>query len=70
MYPKLEMLLKWEKAPEQAQESIVAFVGLAEAMKDEKPDDMMRAFNKLIGEFHETELERRPAKRGEAEGGG
>jgi AbiV family abortive infection protein len=67
MFPKLEMLLEWEKAPEDAQEAIVAFVRVAEAMKAEKPDDAMAAFNKLLGEFFETELARRAAKSGKDE---
>jgi hypothetical protein len=33
MYPKLELLLKWEEAPEEAQEAIVAFVELATACR-------------------------------------
>jgi AbiV family abortive infection protein len=49
--PKLKMLLKWDKAPEEAQVTIVAFVELAESMKSEKPDDAMAAFNELIGDF-------------------
>jgi AbiV family abortive infection protein len=61
-YPKLEMVLKWDKAPEEAQDAIVAFVELAEAMKAEKPDDAMAAFNKLIGDFVEIERAKRAVK--------
>lgn len=55
IYPKLEMLLEWEKAPEKAQERIVAFTDLAEATKREKPDDAMAAFRKLIDDFVEIQ---------------
>ncbi len=67
MYPKLEMLLRWDKAPEEAQEAIVAFVELAEAIKAEKPDDAMAAINKLIGDFLEIERARRAKKPGTGE---
>jgi AbiV family abortive infection protein len=62
MFPKLEMLQKWAKAPEDAQESIVAFVRLAEAMKTKSPKDAMGAFNRLIDEFLKAELAKRAAK--------
>jgi AbiV family abortive infection protein len=67
MFPNLEMLLKWKRAPEDAQEVIVAFVGLAEAMKAEKADDAIAAFNKLLGEFLDAELARRAVKSGKDE---
>jgi AbiV family abortive infection protein len=53
MYPKLQMLLEWEKAPEQTQEHLVAFVNLMEAKKSEKPDDVIAAFRRLIDDFVE-----------------
>ncbi len=66
MYPKLQMLLKWEKAPEDAQERIVAFVEVAEATKDQKPDNAMAAIRKPIDDFFEIE---RAKARGKTEGG-
>ena len=54
-HPYLRMLLKWDKAPEKHQDSIVAFVELAEATRAEKPNDAMAAFKKLIDEFLEAE---------------
>jgi hypothetical protein len=63
MYPKLEMLLKWDKTPEEAQDAIVAFVELAEAVKAEKPEDAIGALNKSIGDFLEIELAKRATKR-------
>lgn len=65
MYPKLKMLMKWDEAPEEAQEAqeaIVAFIELAEAIKQEKPDDAMGAFKKLIDDFLEIERGKRVAK--------
>jgi AbiV family abortive infection protein len=55
MYPYLKMLRKWERAPEEDQDKIVAFVELAEATKANKPNDAMAAFKKFIGDFLEAE---------------
>jgi AbiV family abortive infection protein len=55
MYLKLEMLLKWDNAPEVVQERIVAFVNLAEDTKGQKPDTAMAAIRKLIDDFVEIE---------------
>lgn len=62
MYPKLEMLLKWDRAPEEAQERIVAFVELAQGTKDQKPEDAMAAILKLMDDFVEIERAKHAAK--------
>jgi AbiV family abortive infection protein len=62
MYPKVEMLVKWGKAPEEAQVSIIAFVNLAEAVKDEEPNNAMDAFNRIIHDFVEIERLKRTTK--------
>jgi AbiV family abortive infection protein len=54
-YRNVRMLLKWDRAPEKHQDSIVAFVELAEATRAEKPDDVMDAFKKLVDEFLEAQ---------------
>ena len=64
MYPKLEMLLKWDRVPEEAQGTIVAVVELAEATKAKKPDDALAAFNELIGDFVRVERAKRATKPG------
>jgi predicted metal-dependent hydrolase len=66
-YPKLEMLLRWEKAPEEAQGTIVAFVELAEVTKAEKPSDAMAGIEKLIADFLEAELANRAMQGGKHE---
>jgi hypothetical protein len=53
------MLRKWKRAPEEHQDTIVAFVELAEATKANKPDDAMAAINKLIRDFLEAERAKR-----------
>lgn len=62
MYPEVEMLMNWEKSPEEAQERAVAFIKVAEATKAEKPKDVRAAIEKLIGDFLEVEREKRAAK--------
>jgi AbiV family abortive infection protein len=68
-FPKVKMLLRWERSPENAQEAVVAFVELAEAMKAEEPENLIAAFNNLIGKFLELELGRRAVKRRTGEAG-
>jgi AbiV family abortive infection protein len=65
--PKLRMLLRWDKAPEEAQGTIVAFVELAESTKSEKPDDAMAAFNELIGDFLLIERAKQATEPGKGE---
>lgn len=62
MYPKLQMLLKWDRAPEQAQEWILAFVDAAEGAKDRGPNEAMAAMLKLMDDIVASER----AKRAEA----
>jgi len=62
MYPKLQMLLKWSSAPEEAQERIIAFVKLAHAAKDEGPEAVMVAVDKLINDVVEIERAKLAAK--------
>jgi hypothetical protein len=59
MYPKLQMLLKWDKAPEQAQEWILAFVGAAEGAKDRGPNEVMAAMLKLMDDIVASERAKR-----------
>jgi AbiV family abortive infection protein len=65
-YPKLQMLLRWDKAPEEVEESIVAFVKLAEAVKDEKPTNAMAAIDRLIDRFLEIERAKRATSTGDS----
>jgi AbiV family abortive infection protein len=62
MYPKVEMLLRWERSPEEAQEGIVRFLDLYHAMEAENPQDMIGAFDKLMARWLETEVKKRTAK--------
>jgi AbiV family abortive infection protein len=63
MHPKVEMLLKWEKSPEEAQERAVALIKVAEATKvAADPKEAMAAIEKLIGDFVEIERTKRTAK--------
>jgi hypothetical protein len=55
MYPKLQMLLMWDREPEAAQDQVVAFMELAEARKQETSDDRMAAFKNLIGDLVDIE---------------
>ena len=56
------MLLKWDKGPEEAQQAIVEFMELAEDTMQEKPDNVMAAFEKLIDGFVEIERGKRATK--------
>ena len=62
-FPYVKLLLKWQEAPEEHQDTIVAFVELAEATKAEKPNDAMAAIKKLIGDFVETGRAKRARQR-------
>jgi AbiV family abortive infection protein len=62
MFPKVEMLLKWEKSPKEAQERAIAFIKVAEATKAESPKDVVAAIEKLIGDFLAVERDKRAAK--------
>jgi hypothetical protein len=59
MFPKMTMLRKWAKTPEDAQETVLAFVQLAEATKAEDPSDAMTAIQNLIHKFLQAELAKR-----------
>lgn len=62
MYPKLLMLLKWSKAPEDAHKQILAFNKLMETVKDEKRGDALISFETRLNEFFETELAKHKIK--------
>jgi AbiV family abortive infection protein len=62
IYPKVQMLLKWDKAPEEHQEAIVAFVELAEAMRNERPDDAIAAIRELTDHFLDIDRSKRATK--------
>ena len=61
MFPKLRMLLRWERSPNDAQKAAAAFVELAEKVKAELPENAIAAFDNLIGEFLEAEAKKRAA---------
>ncbi len=67
MFPKVKMLSKWAQVPEETQESVVAFIRLAEAARAKKQDDAMAAIKNLIDEFLQSELAKRVAKTGKDE---
>ena len=54
MYPKLEMLLKWEKAPEETHETLVQFEKRIKELSSELPDDPLKALETLMQEMLET----------------
>lgn len=62
MFPKLRMLLRWERSPTDAQEAATAFVKLAEKLRAAPPESAIAAFDNLIGEFLEVELKKRSAQ--------
>jgi AbiV family abortive infection protein len=51
MYPNVETILKWAEAPEEARKSLLKFFQRVEAIKKERPDDVMAAFRDLIDSF-------------------
>jgi AbiV family abortive infection protein len=61
-FPKIRMLLRWERSPDDAQEAAVAFVELAEIMKAATVENAIGAFDNLINEFLEAELRKRAAR--------
>ena len=50
-YPKVQMLLRWDKVPEKNQDTILTFAKLAEVVKAENPKDALASFEKLIEDF-------------------
>lgn len=59
MYPKLKMLLKWEKAPDETYETLVQFEKRFNELKSDLPDDPLRAMETLMQEMFETEQVKR-----------
>lgn len=58
-YPKLEILLKWDKTPEESQETTVQIEKRLKELRSELPDDPLKAFKTLIQEMLETERVKR-----------
>jgi AbiV family abortive infection protein len=54
-YPKLQMLLKWTKEPEEAQRRVIAFMKLLGRTIDQGPKETMLAIDKLINDFVKAE---------------
>ena len=59
MYPKLKMLLKWEKAPDETYETLVQFEKRFNELMSDLPDDPLRAMETLMQEMFETEQVKR-----------
>ena len=59
MYPKMEMLSKWEKAPEEISETLVQFKNRANELRSELSDDPLKAMETLMQEMFEIELAKR-----------
>ena len=56
---EMEMLLKWEKAPEEVSETLVQFEKRLNELRSELPDDPLKAIETLMQEMFEIELAKR-----------
>ena len=65
MYPKLDMLLKWENDIDGIGESLIQFKGRIEQLKSELPDDPEKAMTILMQEMFEEALAMRKGEASE-----
>ncbi len=68
MYPKLDMLLKWENDPDGIGETLIQFKRRAEQLKSELPDDPEKAMAILMQEMIEGALAKRKGEASEDAG--
>lgn len=64
-HPKLQMLLRWESAPESMQQELSEFISHIKAWKDNPPDDPVAALETLL-EIGRRAMKNRSTKAGSA----